>query len=62
MPKGHNQRRIYLPNEEFIYGKRNRTPTPIKDIVSYDYANTAEGEKHREYQEVIHQVNLNLEK
>ena len=58
MPRGNNQRRIFLPNEEFIYGKRNRTPTPIKDVVGYEYARNAESDIKVEYQDIIHQVKI----
>ena len=56
MNKGSFERRIYLPAENFIYGQRNRTPTPIKQIVNYDYSRKAEDEILREYEAFINNV------
>lgn len=28
-----------MPAEDFIYGKRNRTPTPVKQVINNDYGN-----------------------
>lgn len=47
--KGRFERKIYLPAENFVYGQRNRTPTPIKQIVNYDYSRRAENEILSEY-------------
>lgn len=53
MSKGCFERKIYLPAENFIYGQRNRTPTPIKQIVNYDYARKAENEILNEYDDFM---------
>ena len=45
-----------MPSEEFIYGKKNRTPTPIKDIVGYEYARNAEHEIRGEYNDIMIEV------
>ena len=41
--------RLYLPEENFIYGKPNRPSTPVGDIVSNWYGNRAEGEISQKY-------------
>jgi len=45
-----------LPSEEFTYGKRNRTPTPIRDVVGYEYARNAEDQIKTEYNHIIMEV------
>ena len=32
---------IHLPPVDFVYGKPNRPPTPIKEVINYDYGNRA---------------------
>ncbi len=54
--RGNNQRRIFLPSEEFTYGKRNRTPTPIKQVVGYEYARNAENDIRTEYNSIMLEV------
>lgn len=54
--KGKYERKIYLPSEKFVYGKRNRTPTPMKQVVNYDYSREAEFEIKHEYQRYMEQV------
>ncbi len=54
--KGTYGRKIYLPSEEFVYGKRNRTPTLMKKIVNYDYGREAESEIRHEYDQYMEQV------
>ena len=56
MSKGCFERKIYLPAENFIYGQRNRTPTPIKQIVNYDYSRKAENEILNEYDNFMKNV------
>lgn len=56
LTKGNNQRKIYLPSEEFIYGRRNRTPTPIKNVVGYEYARNAEDQIKTEYNSIMQEV------
>ena len=56
LPKGNNQRKIYLPSEEFIYGRKNRTPTPIKNVVGYKYARNAENQIKTEYNTIMTDV------
>ncbi len=56
LPKGNNQRKIYLPSDDFIYGKRNRTPTPIKNVINNDFGNFSEIEKKNEYKNIIIKV------
>lgn len=41
--------RIYLPKEGFTYGKPNRPPTPIKDIINNNYGNLEEITIRNEY-------------
>ncbi len=50
-------RRIYLPPEDFTYGKRNRTPTPVKAVINYKYADKAEDCIKQDYDHFICQVN-----
>ena len=54
--KGTYERKIYLPSEEFIYGRKNRTPTPIKNIINYDYSRKAEEEIRSEYENYMERV------
>ena len=56
MGKGCFERKIYLPAENFIYGQRNRTPTPIKQLVNYDYSRKAESEIINEYDAFMRNV------
>ena len=46
-------RRIYLPKEDFTYGKPNRPPTPIKDIINNNYGNLAEITIRNEYRNFL---------
>ena len=55
--KGKYEKKIYLPSEEFVYGKRNRTPTPMKNVVNYKYSREAETEISQEYERYMEQVN-----
>lgn len=54
--KGTNERKIYLPAEDFTYGRKNRTPTPVKDVINYSYANRAEEVIKMEYGAYIGEV------
>lgn len=42
MKYGTKEKRIVLPPEDFAYGVRNRTPTPVKDVINNAYGNRAE--------------------
>ena len=42
MRHGTKERHINLPPEDFAYGIRNRTPTPIKDVINNGYVVTTE--------------------
>lgn len=55
---GKYERKIYLPSEDFVYGMRNRTPTPIKLVVNYDYSREAEAEIRQEYEKFMENVIL----
>ena len=59
-------RRIYLPKEGFTYGKPNRPPTPIKDIINNNYGNIAEITIRNEYRNFLKkmrsQSNVNINK
>ena len=41
--------RMYLPEEEFCYGRKNRPSTPVGDVVSNYYGQKAEGELSSKY-------------
>ncbi len=61
--KGTNERVIYLPPPEFTYGKKNRTPTPVKEVINNDYGNKAEDVIKMEYGAYMNHVfYFNLEK
>jgi len=45
-----------LPSGEFTYGKKNRTPTPVKNVVGYEYARNAEDQIKTEYNSIMKQV------
>ena len=47
---------MYLPPEDFTYGKWNRPSTPIKEVVNYDYGNMAEEVIKQEYDAFITHV------
>jgi hypothetical protein len=53
---GTNERKIYLPPQEFTYGRRNRTPTPVKDVINYEYSRKAEEVIKMEYSAFVAQV------
>ena len=61
---GSIDRRIYLPKEGFTYGKPNRPPTPIKDIINNNYGNLAEITIRNEYRNFLRkmrsQSNVNI--
>lgn len=42
-----------MPDDEFVYGKRNRTPTPIKEVICYDYAKKGEDTMRKTYSSFI---------
>lgn len=64
LKRGRLDRKIYLPKEGFTYGKPNRPPTPIKDIINNNYGNLAEISIRDEYKNFIKKMrsnsNLNL--
>lgn len=49
-------RRIHLPKEDFTYGKPNRPPTPIKDIINNNYGNMAEISIRNEYKNFLKKI------
>lgn len=58
MRHGTKERHINLPPEDFAYGIRNRTPTPIKDVINNGYGNRAEDVIGREYQTFMREKQL----
>ena len=46
-------KKINLPPEDFVYGKPNRPPTPIKEVINNDYGNRAEATIRNEYKRFI---------
>jgi hypothetical protein len=50
MKHGTKDKRITLPPEDFAYRMRNRTPTPVKDVINNAYGNRAEEVIGMEYQ------------
>ena len=53
LKRGKLDRKIILPKEGFTYGKPNRPPTPIKDIINNNYGNLAEISIRNEYRNFI---------
>lgn len=47
--EGKKGKLINLPENEFVYGIRNRTPTPIKKVINNEYGNAAETVIRQEY-------------
>jgi hypothetical protein len=45
-----------LPPEDFTYGRKKRTPTPVKDVINYEYARKAEEVIKMEYNHYITEV------
>ena len=64
LKRGSLDRKIYLPHEGFTYGKPNRPPTPIKDIINNNYGTLAEMNIRNEYKNFIKKIksqsNLNI--
>ena len=58
MRHGTKERHINLPPEDFAYGIRNRTPTPIKDVINNGYGNRAEDVIGMEYQTFMKEKQL----
>ena len=52
---GSKDRKIILPPDDFVYGKPNRPPTPIKEVINNDYGNRAEAIIRNEYKRFIKQ-------
>ena len=52
---GTKEKKIILPPQDFTYGKPNRPPTPIKEIINNDYGNRAEALITNEYKKFIKQ-------
>lgn len=40
--EGTRDHHVILPPEDFAYGIHNRAPTPVKEIINFDYGNNAE--------------------
>ena len=53
--QGSKDRKIVLPPEDFVYGKPNRPPTPIKEVINNDYGNRAEAIIRNEYKKFMKQ-------
>ena len=47
--EGKKGRKIYLPENDFSYGVKNRAPTPIKEVINNEYGNKAEEVIKQEY-------------
>lgn len=66
LKRGCLNRKFYLPEEGFTYGKPNRPPTPIKDIINNNYGNRAEIIIRNEYKNFIKKMrshsNFNVNK
>jgi len=56
LKRGSLDRKIYLPHEGFTYGKPNRPPTPIKDIINNNYGTLAEMNIRNEYKNFIKKI------
>ncbi len=56
IPKGTNERHIYLPPEEFTYGRKNRAQTPVKDVINYEFSKKAEEVINKEYEHFMQEV------
>ena len=52
---GSKDKKIHLPPVDFVYGKPNRPPTPIKEVINYDYGNKAEAQIRNEYRKYLRQ-------
>ena len=42
---------IKSPDENFVYGMKNKPSTPIRELIQYDYANKADLDRHNLYLE-----------
>ena len=56
LKRGSIDRKIFLPHEGITYGKPNRPPTPIKDIINNNYGTLAEMNIRNEYKNFIKKV------
>jgi hypothetical protein len=52
---GSKDKKINLPPVDFVYGKPNRPPTPIKEVINNDYGNKAETQIRKEYKKYLRQ-------
>ena len=52
---GGSDKKIYLPDVGFRYGRANRVPTPVKKIINYHYGNKAEDEIRKSYSHFMYE-------
>ena len=58
--QGNKERKIYLPDEDFTYGKQNDSSTPVKSVINYDFSNKAEEVIKMEYHTYLREVEVNI--
>lgn len=56
--QGNKERKIYLPDEDFTYGKKNESSIPIKSVINYDFSNRAEDVIKMEYHTYLREVEV----
>jgi hypothetical protein len=58
IPKGTKEKKIFLPSQDFTYGKKNIPSTPINTIINYEYGNAAEAVIKMEYDAFLLEVKI----
>lgn len=53
IPQGNILKKIYLRDEDFIYGRKNRPSTPIKSVINFSYGNVAAQKMRRSYSQIL---------
>lgn len=52
---GTKDHQINLPPKDFAYGMHNRAPTPVKEVINFEYGNIAENTIIKDYQTYLKQ-------
>ena len=46
-------KKIFLPDQDFIYGRKNKPSTPIKSVINFAFGNDAAQEMTRSYSQIL---------
>lgn len=56
--QGNNERKVYLPGEDFTYGKKIPSTATIESLIQYDFSNKAEDVIKKEYHTYLREVEV----